>query len=214
MPLPTRLAMVVALGLVSPARTCPVDEPGAAYRALLEKAKADPDSVDFAELRRAFARTDAYSPRSTEEFDPSAVEHERKNGERAAALQALDQALAGFWVDPRAQLYAFEVCGRLGEEERARMHRRFLQKILEAILKDRDGRSFEQAWPVLSVREEYLILEAHDLDRPHTQSLVEHEGHHYDIHTFRGEDDAQELRLYFNIDVPHGWLREHLPSRP
>ncbi len=75
-----------------------------------------------------------------------------------------------------------------------------------------NGRSFATAWPVLSVEEESLILEAYDLHHG-KQALVEHEAHWYDVHTFRAEGSDQERKVYFNVDLPHNWLERKLKTR-
>lgn len=184
-----------------------------AYETLLAQAKRDPEKADFKALRLAFAKTDRYRPYAREEFDPAPVEQELKNGERAAALEALDRVLVGRWTDFRAQSYAAGVCGKLGEGERAERHLAFMRGLIDAILGAGDGRSFETAWPVLDVREEYAILEAFELEGGR-QALVEHDGHWFDVHTFRDEGTGRERKVYFNIDVPHDWLARSLDPGP
>lgn len=179
------------------------------YEALLEAAKKDPAKADFRRLRLAFTRTESYRPYTKRRFDLAPVYQELKNGERAVALLALDRMLEGHWMDPEAQGIASGVCEEIGEGERAALHAAFMKGIVDTILGAGDGRSFEKAWPVLDVGEEYLILRAYDL-RDGKQSLVEHDGHWYDVHEFRDEESGRDVTVYFNVDLPHRWLEERL----
>jgi hypothetical protein len=203
------LVPALALGLISTGTATRAGEPETAFRVLLAKAKDDPQKADFRALRLAFARTDSYRPYAKDELDTAPVDQELKNGERAAALLALDRTLEGRWMDPAAHAFAADVCERIGERKRAKMHGVFLEKIVDTILGAGDGRSFEKAWPVLSVGEEYLILDAHGFQGRHKQALVHREGHRYDVHTFTDESSGRELKIYFNVDVPTRWLGEH-----
>lgn len=203
------VALVLVAWLGSPGRGAKAEGPEHEFQQLLAKAKDDPEKADFRGLRLAFAKTDAYRPYAKDELDTAPVDQELKNGERAAALLALDRTLEGRWMDPAAHAFAADVCERIGERKRAKMHGVFLEKIVDTILGAGDGRSFEKAWPVLSVGEEYLILDAYGFRGRRKQALVHHEGHRYDVHTFTDESSGRELKIYFNVDVPTRWLGEH-----
>ncbi len=60
--------------------------------------------------------------------------------------------------------------------------------------------------------EEYLVLDAFDL-KDGEQKLVEQDGHFYDVHTFKNARTGKNLTIYFNVDLPRQWLREHGPGR-
>lgn len=188
----------------------------ARFQALLAEAKKHPETADWKALRLAFTKTRAYQPYSTgEPIDKAPVEQELKNGERAAALHALDRVLEGHWVDPSVHEYAAEVCERIDEPVRARLHETFMTRILDTIFgtgdDQRDGRSFDEAWPVLTIGEEYLILDAFDL-KDGDQALIEKDGHFYDVHIFKDAANGQPLEIYFNVDLPRQWLTEHGPD--
>lgn len=187
-------------------------DPEADFQERLSAARENPGQADWKALRRAFSKTRAYRPYAEEGLDTAPVEQELKNGERTAALHALDRVLDGHWVDPSAHDYAISVCERIDEPERARLHRIFLKRLMETILDGGDGQSFGEAWPVLSVREEYLVLGVFGLKKG-KQALVEHEGHVYAVHTFENPGIGRELTVYFNVDVPRQWLREHGSGR-
>ncbi len=170
------------------------------YRTLLNAAREDPSRADFRALRAAFAKTASYDPHARPGFDVGPVELELQNGERAAALFALDRILEGRWMDLRAHLYAIEVCQRLDDSSRSRLHQAFQRGIADAILGAGDGRSFPSAWPVLTLDEEAMVLESLDLNggKP---IFVEHDGHAYHIYEFKDESLRRDLKLYFNVDL-------------
>lgn len=201
-------ALVLCLGSAGPATG--TDDPEKTFGELLAKAKDDPENADFSRLRLSFAKTADYQPYSTEDLDEAPVQQELKNGERAAALQALDRTMKGRWMNPAAHGFAAEICAKLGEKERAGMHEVFMKKIVDTILGAGDGRSFEGAWPVLEVGEEYLILDALKFRGDHKQSLVEHGGHKYDVHTYTDDATGTSTKLYFNVDIPTRWLSVQL----
>ncbi len=185
--------------------------PAARFQALLADAKSHPEKTDWNALRLAFSRTPAYRPYAVEELDRAPVEQELKNGERTAALHALDRVLEGHWVDPAAHDYAVWVCEKIDEPARARLHETFMKHLVDTILNAGNGQSFEGAWPVLTIREESLVLEGLHLKNGQ-QTLVHKGGHFYDVHTFKNPQTGQNLAIYFNVDLPRQWLRDHTPK--
>ena len=186
------------------------------FQALLTDAKNHPEKTDWKALRLAFTKTEAYRPYATDTLDKAPVEQELKNGERTAALHALDRILEGHWVDPAAHEYAASVCDVIDEPARARLHETFMTRILDTVfgtgVGQKDGQSYEEAWPVLTIREEYLILDAFEL-KDGEQALVEHDGHFYDVHTFKNSPIGKNITIYFNVDFPRQWLRKHGPGK-
>jgi hypothetical protein len=177
----------------------------AAFARLLAAAKADPEGADYRALRLAFTRTSAYTADGPGELDAAPLVQELKNGERAAALVALDRIMEGRWTDPRAHELAAVACERLGEDERMRVHEEFADGLMGSILDGGDGRSMATAWPVMSDMEERLVIEAMGLKGGERTVVVE-EGHTYHVYRFRGL--GGDVRLYFEADVPAGWRRE------
>jgi hypothetical protein len=184
------------------------EPPDLAFTRRLAAAKADPASADFAALRRAFARTSRYTPDPDLDLDPAPVEHELKNGERAAALVALDRMMEGHWCDVPAHAVAASLAERMKDANRFVLHRAFERGLLASILDSGDGRSFQTAWKVVTVAEEYVVLTNLQLHGG-VQTLVERDGHHYDVHTFRDETLGREIVVHFNIDA----LRPHAPRQ-
>lgn len=206
------LAALLAAIVVGPAPAAADDPPDVAFARLLAAAKADPASADFAALRQAFARTSRDTPDPDLDLDPAPVEHELKNGERAAALVALDRMMEGRWIDVPAHAVAASLAERMKNTDRFVLHRAFERGLLDSILDSGDGRSFETAWTVVTFAEESVVL---DRLRLHggARTLVERDGHHYDVHTFRDEALGRETVVHFNIDALHPHAPRQEPQR-
>jgi hypothetical protein len=205
-----RLFVALCLCGLAPGGPPPTDE----YAALLEAARADPAHADFPRLRDAYTRTALYQPDSPARLDLGPVEQELRNGERAAALQALDRVFGPHWMDLTAHAHAADVCDRVEQPDRARQHRLFLRGLTNAILGAGDGRGFETAWPVLDRTEEDWILARADLGGGR-RTVVQREGHWYDVVRFQDDESGRDVTFYFNIDAPQRWREAQRPgARP
>jgi hypothetical protein len=196
------------------AGTCAMkpDPGGPEFDQLLSAAQADPERADFRRLRLAYTRSPGYAPYEPDELDTAALDQEVANGERVAGLLALDRMMDGHWLDMKAHLVAARACARFGEEARAELHARFARGLVLSILDSGDGRTFETAWPVIDVSEEYDVLLALGLGFPQAQELVQNGGHEFDVITVSGPVEGREMKLYFNIDVPRQWLARTLAA--
>jgi hypothetical protein len=188
------------------------DEPAAdheqSFARLLAVARQDPEHADFQRLRLSFAATRGYHPDGPGAIDPTPVESELGNGERAAALVALDRVLLNHWTDIAAHDYAISVCQRISHAQRERLHRTFLEGLARSILDSGDGRTPESAWRVISDAEEALLLHALRASLEHRESL-DHQGHALHRLTVRESDSSATRALYINVDIPHGWRSNH-----
>ena len=108
-----------------------------------------------------------------------------------------------FLVDKAAALRA------IGKTKRADEIRAKWMSLIDSILLGSDGSSFESAFQVISVAEEYAVLNLFRL-RPTKQMLVEHEASEYDVVNVATDDDGTERSIYFNVDIPKKWLYEKL----
>jgi hypothetical protein len=209
------LVLVSVLGFpslsTSAARHEP-DNPDRTFAAELAAARLDPEHVDFRRLRHLFAATSEFDPAAAVAFDPAPVEYELKNGERAAALVALDRALAGRWTDIAAHDYAITACEKTGFSDRARLHRAFLDGLARSILDSGDGRTPETAWHVISEAEEALLLHALHC-RLEKCVTLEHHGQALHRLTARDTRDGRSFEIYVNVDIPHRWHERHAHRR-
>ena len=81
--------------------------------------------------------------------------------------------------------------------------------LVDSIVGQGDGKSFETAFQVISVDEEYAVLVVFGLDRVE-QRLVTYNGNEFDVLTVRSRESGDEFQLFFNVDIPWKWLVQHL----
>lgn len=208
-------SLLATLPLLAGIAAATGEAPGADFERRLAAAQANPEQADFTALRLAYARSPAYRPGLLPvELETGPIDQEVANGERVAALLALDRWMAGRWMDIPAHLHAGRACARLGEDDRAQRHLRFASGLLRSILNDGDGHGLETAWKVIDAREESGVLDVLGLGSPRKRALVEVDGHSYDVLTVPAPGRGGELTLYFNIDVPRQWLARSAADPP
>jgi hypothetical protein len=98
---------------------------------------------------------------------------------------------------------------KLGDSEKARKHRTFLEGLSSALFAPGAGKTFEKPIEVLFIDEEYLFLGSLGL-RMKQQSLTERNGHKFDVLTTRAKGNEPELEFYFDIDLPWGAMENSL----
>jgi hypothetical protein len=187
-------------------------DPDHAFAAHLATARRHPEHADFRALRLLFASTSFYDPAPADRFDPAAVEHELNNGERAAALIALDSALIGHWTDIAAHDYAIAACERAGLAARESLHRAFLDGLARSILDSGDGRTPQTAWHVISEAEEELLLYALG-SRLESREPLDHDGHALRRLIARDTRGGETTVVYVNVDIPERWRAARGRSR-
>ena len=72
--------------------------------------------------------------------------------------------------------------------------------LIDSIRSSGDGKSPAKAWVVISVAEEYAVLQALGF-KPSGQSLLHQNGHSFDVMKAKS-DDGTEQTFYFNVDIP------------
>ncbi len=73
--------------------------------------------------------------------------------------------------------------------------------MIDSIRSSGDGKSIEKAWVVIKVHEEYVVLRVLGFN-PSQQSLVQKDGHAYDVMKVKSTEDGTEQTFYFNVDIP------------
>jgi len=178
------------------------------YHDLLAAAQQNPSGADFHTLRMAYARSDAYAPYSHHVEVVEALRNALPAADFDAALDAIARMLEANYLDIEAHIAADYVHTRLDQPDRSAYHRGFAQGLLRAIFETGDGRDFSTAFIVLAISEEYTVLRLMGL-RPGGQTLVEHEGHWFDVIDAAHAQTGAPATVYFNIDIPHTWLHIH-----
>jgi hypothetical protein len=178
------------------------------YEALLARVKQGDTTVDFLELRRAFADSRQYTDSSNTD-ERKAMLSAFTKGDFPQAIEHSKRVLDGYYLDIEAHQFAYLAYREMQVQEEAEFHHRIAHGLIQAIFQTGDGKSRETAWEVLSTHEEYVILQVLGL-RPGSQSLIRAGKHSYDMLEPIDPKTQQKVTLYFNIDKPMGYLHKVL----
>jgi hypothetical protein len=170
------------------------------YEAMLETAKKGGGTVDYKALRLAFFETEDYSPLAGMMVYRSLWTAVAQGNWAEAARQA-EAVLAKNYVDINAHMVAHVAYRQQGDEEKAKLHRRWADGLIESVKAGGDGKTPGTAWHVISTSEEYAVLRAMNL-RPVGQALINADGHSYDEMKVLDPQTNAESRFYFNVDKP------------
>lgn len=93
----------------------------------------------------------------------------------------------------------------LGDSDKASFHDFVLRGLLRSLMTSGDGKSPETAFQVISITEEYIVLDMLNLVTK-DQKLVGLNTHQYDVMTAVHRETKEVLTVYFNVDIPFNWL--------
>lgn len=179
-------------------------KPEATYKALVEKVKAGDATVDFKQLRLAYSDI----PHEKDpEPEKKAMFAALRSGNYEEAAKNAELVLASDYVDMDAHVAAAIANEALKNADKAAFHKNVYQQLMMSILDFGDGKSPKTAWMVIEVHEEYVALKALGINSlPTSQSLMQADGHSYDLLVVEDPDSKEERKLYFNVDIPikHG----------
>lgn len=174
------------------------------YAVLLQRVKAFDRTVDFRALRLSYAETPEYNPYSndnTQDLMLSAL-HDKRYEDALLAAQAI---LKYNYVALDPHLACAVIYDKMKNSEKSNYHSFVLQGLLDSIYASGDGSTPEKAYVVIDVREEYSILDANGLERI-KYSTLRLGNHNYDKMEVRNPETGEKMVLFFNIDIPYGWL--------
>jgi len=184
------------------------------YQELLTAAKEDPTSADFHALRMAYARSDGYRPYTQQTGLITALDSALRASDLEAALTVAHTLLSVNYLDIEAHMAAAYVYTMQENVERATHHQLFANGLIQAILRSGTGRDPDGAFIVIDIPEEYTIMRILGLE-PAGQKLLNHQGQWVDMLDVRQRgagDDAAALKIYFNVDLPRGWLNRRMDA--
>jgi len=174
-----------------------------------EQIKQDKSQVaEYLKLRLDYSKTPEYNPYNPEvneirkECDTLMDEHKYK--------EAIAKAESGLKKDKYnifLMIALAAACRKTQDIENADKYRKLWIGLVSSILASGDGKSAGTAFKVISVDEEYAVLAVSGLVRTH-QKLVNIENSNFDILHIKDEQTGKEFDLYFNVDIPFGWLLE------
>jgi len=176
------------------------------YEAMVERVKTGDQSVDFRQLRLAYAESPNYGNGPDTDPQKKSMTAALNGKDFVTAIKNADAVLAGNYVDMDAHFAEYIAHREMREPERAEFHKFVLQGLLRSITDSGDGKTPETAYQVIEVHEEYVLLNFMGVGLPKSQSYLHKNGHAYDAMTFDDPRSKKERTLYFNVDIPakHG----------
>jgi hypothetical protein len=184
------------------------------YRQLLEAAGRDPSQVDFTKLRLAYAASSEYDPNRCEraviEFR-RAFGDERNQDQLQQILCACEDLLASEPLSIWGRFFAGIYYTSIGDHKKVAYHRMFGKYLVKSILRSGDGRSYQTAFKVLYVNEEYFLLSYILNLKVKSQELIEWPDHEFDVIKAFDPKTGEPKEVYFNIDLIHKRVIELSP---
>jgi hypothetical protein len=179
--------------------------PDAAYHALVQRARAGDETLDFKELRVAYVKSTLYQKNAKSDADQisalrKAMFQAASKRDAAALVPICDSLIDKVFIDLDAHKFLKHAHTDLGHRDLADRHRFIELGLLKSITVGNDGKSAAAAWPVVTVDEEYFVLAMLDAKLA-KQSLVEIGGHSYDVMETVNTETNAKVTYYFNVDI-------------
>lgn len=184
-------------------------EENSLYDSELAKVKACDESSDFTKLRLLYSKTSEYNPYASDREKSEAMYRAFNEGKFEEAVSYANLILDDNYVDLDAHILLTFTYQKIGNAERSDYHDFVINGLLNSILASGDGESLKTAYVVISVKEEYAILNLLGL-QAEEQRLVNEGGHSYDVFKVTDLKTGQSSVLYFNVDIPLGWLEKKI----
>lgn len=181
----------------------------AAYDALLRRVKDGDKTVDFKELRMAYADSSHYSPYGGDSDAEKAMFTALNSEKWDEALNQSSKILEENYVNINAHIVADIANRKKGVADKADFHTFVAKGLINSIINSGDGKSTDKAFVVISTDEEYTVLRLFGL-RPTGQALLNDKGHSFDKLTAVDPKTSDKYEFYFNIDKSYGWLGNSL----
>jgi hypothetical protein len=192
-----------------PARPLPTSS--VSYDSLLAKLRAGDLTIDFLELRLAYAASPQYAPYDFRTDSKASMRKAFVAKDCLTALAIADSMLATNYVDIEAHILSAECKSQLGDHAKASYHGTIARELLESISTYASGRTPDSAILVISVDEEYMFLASQGLERE-MQGLTTCGGHPCDALTVKDRATGKERTIYFNVGLSFGWFGRKLGS--
>ena len=172
------------------------------YEKLVERVKSGDKTVDFREIRLAYANSPSFNRGPDTDPQKKAMWAALNSKDFATAIKNADAVLNSDFVDMGAHFAEYVAHRELNEADLADFHKFVFDGLLKSITDSGDGKTPETAMQVIEVHEEYVLLRHLGVGLPGSQSLLHKDGHSYDEIKYLDPDSKQEVTIYFNVDIP------------
>ena len=192
------LALVALLSL--PSLVAAQNSPSE-YATLLAAVKAGNTNIDYTRLRLSYMDSPEYKQAKDVTKSEKAMTAALDAKNFSEALKNAEIVLTNEYVNMDAHFVAFVADRELGATDKAEFHRTVFRGLVDSIRNSGDGKSTEKAWVVIDVHEEYVMLRVLGF-APSEQSLLNKEGHSFDVMKVKNVEDGTMQTFYFNVDIP------------
>jgi len=182
------------------------------YYGLVKKLKNNAINVDFQALRVSYTKTQDYKPYGADDSAKDAAFDALNKKNYAEAVRQAQFVLEKNYVDLDAHMLCRIAYREMGNLEKDAFHNAVLKGLVSSLYASGDGTTPEEAIVVISVREEYFLLNANGLKTIKNSSFTAN-GHNYDKMDVENKKTAEKTVIYFNIDIPFGWLTKNLQKK-
>jgi len=177
----------------------PAAQLAADYTALVAAAKSG-QNVDFQALREAYAQSPDYDPYglklppAAHEMIPAAIA-----GDCPKAMKIARTVIESAFIHADAHTIVALCAGKAGDDAGEQAERKIAVGLMRSILNSGDGKTPQTAYRVVTVWEEYSVLQLLKL-RKTVQRLVSVDGHAYDVLDAKRDGQDSVVSVYFRID--------------
>lgn len=169
------------------------------YDALVNKVKGGDMTVDFKALRFAFADKTASEARAADpklQAQMLQLLNEKKFKDVVKIAEGIHKTT---FVDMNSHIMASMAYQGLQDPKKAKFHEAVYLGLVNSILKDADGNTPKTAYHVISIAEEFVLLNALELKHG-TQTVETADGHTYHLQAASDKNTNEAVKVYFNID--------------
>jgi hypothetical protein len=206
--------MLILLPVFMFSSVCPAaDVKASDYYEIVKKLRTHDVAVDYKTLRMAYTLTPDYNPYGTEAYKTRDAAYNALNRkDYKEAVRLAESLLEKNYVDLDAHLICRLAYKELNNILKYGFHTGVLRGLVNTLYASGDGTSPEKAIAVIAVREEYFLLNANGLKKI-KQSLMNVNGKRYDKMEVEVKKTGEKKTLYFNVDIPFGWLSRNMEKK-
>jgi hypothetical protein len=167
------------------------------YDDLLAELKGGNLNIDFKVLRMKYTETKEYSPNGLDPQIRDRMYQAINEKKYAEARSIADDVLKTNFVDISTHLVAGIANEALGDTAKFEFHKAVFIGLMSSIVDSGDGSSAKTAYQVISIPEEYAVLDYFKLKR-NGQSQVSEGGHKYDVLIVTEAHTSEPAKMYFS----------------
>lgn len=178
---------------------------------LAQQARQNPADADFTALRQSYLVSDNYRP--TSHFSANKLMG-NTNGltDFAEVIEFCEKILDSNSMDLEVWMLLAFAAEKTEQPDLAKRAHTFIRGMLDALFATGDGQSFETAYQVIAIVEEYTVFSVQGL-KSRRQALAGVDERRFDVWTCqpRGAIEDEDMKeIYFDITAPFRYMQDTL----